>query len=194
MFLSNFSPQGKQGILDVYKTSAACALRDNNIVHQARRAILKSFEQDEFKLSPSYLRTWWHSLSAFGDYTIGHLVWLFVQGFFFAPSAVRPSSPVAVEQNEWLFTIFGKKHRAKARADDRNPPSQDCSPHPAEKQHRSNKANKTENAKYGEIRSQWLPCTENAKNRTQRLSIRYWPVSKSKSSQLTGKKQRSQSP
>ena len=52
------------------------------------------------------------------------------------------------------------KHRAKARADDRNPPSQDCSPHQAEKKHRSHKGNKTENAKNDEIRSQRQTCTQ----------------------------------
>ena len=51
---------------------------------------------------------------------------------FFAPSAVRPNSPVAVEQNV-NHSPSKAKHRAKAGADDRNPPSQDCSPHPGRK-------------------------------------------------------------
>ena len=63
-----------------------------------------------------------------------------------------------------LFTIFEKpKHRAKARADDRNPPSQDCSPHPAEKQNRSKTTNKTDNAKNGEIISKKPNCTPSKK-------------------------------
>ena len=67
---------------------------------------------------------------------------------FFAPSPVRPTSPVAKEQ--FLpFTRVSKPKQPKAGEDDRNPPSQDCSPHPGKEKHQ-NKPNTTENAENGE--------------------------------------------
>ena len=107
------------------------------------------------------------------------------QTFFFAPSAVRPNSPVANEQNVTWHAPSSAEQEAKARADDRNPPSQDCSPHPAKKQHQSNKANKTENAKNGESIYRWLNLYKlyTNRHRTQRSTSRYWPTEKTPSSQ-----------
>ena len=59
---------------------------------------------------------------------------------FFAPSAVRPNSPVTVEQKEDP-SPFQAKSPSEAGADDRIPPSQECSPHPGRKQQNSKKAN-----------------------------------------------------
>ena len=53
--------------------------------------------------------------------------------FFFAPSAVRPNSPVTVEQKHDPSPLMAKTP-INAGADDRIPPSQECSPHPGRKQ------------------------------------------------------------
>ena len=111
---------------------------------------------------------------------------------FFAPSAVRPNSPVANEQKEIYHSPSSAKHKAKARADDRNPPSQDCSPHPAQKQHKA-ATNTNQNAKKGECNSQWQSLYR-CKNGTIAHSDNPVGIDQPQNSQLTGKKKRSQSP
>ena len=56
-----------------------------------------------------------------------------VIGLVFAPRAVRPNSPVTVEQKRDQSPLMAKSP-IKAGADDRIPPSQECSPHPGKKQ------------------------------------------------------------
>ena len=70
-------------------------------------------------------------------------------GFFFAPRAVRPNSPVTVEQKRDQSPLMAKSP-IKAGADDRIPPSQECSPHPGRKQQGKQQNTTSENAKTGE--------------------------------------------
>ena len=73
----------------------------------------------------------------------------FFLAFFFAPSAVRPNSPVTVEQKHDPSPIKAKSP-IDAGADDRIPPSQECSPHPGRKQQEKQQNTTSKNAKTGE--------------------------------------------
>ena len=70
--------------------------------------------------------------------------------FFFAPSAVRPNSPVTVEQKHEPSPLMAKSP-IKAGADDRIPPSQECSPHPGRKTAQKQQTTTKTTAKNGEI-------------------------------------------
>ena len=112
---------------------------------------------------------------------------------FFAPSAVRPNSPVADEQNVAIHHLQ-QNNQQKPERTTAIPPARIAVLIQAQKQHRNKTTNKTENAKNGEIRSQRLPCTQYGKESHTAIIDPVLTRHKVKNSQLTGKKQRSQSP
>ena len=85
--------------------------------------------------------------------------------FFFAPRAVRPNSPVTVEQKRDKSPLMAKSP-IKAGADDRIPPSQECSPHPGKKQQKTTQHNQQKSQKW------WVKalhnCTKAASKKTGR--------------------------
>ena len=105
--------------------------------------------------------------------------------FFFAPSAVRPNSPVTVEQKHDPSPLMAKTP-SEAGADDRIPPSQECSPHPGRKQQGKQQNTTSENAKTGESGPIETVQMSNKKvSRTQRQPCKttpniYWQQTKKK--------------
>ena len=95
---------------------------------------------------------------------------------FFAPSTVRPNSPVANEQNVNANSPSSANQTTqKPERTTAIPPARIAVLIQAKKQHRTNKANTNKNAKNGASRSRWLKLynMKTIRDRTQRLASRY---------------------
>ena len=64
-----------------------------------------------------------------------------------------------MNKKDFYHSPSSAKRKAEARADDWNPPSQDCSPHPAQKQHKAT-TNTNQNAKKVNVIASGNPCTD----------------------------------
>ena len=91
---------------------------------------------------------------------------------FFCSSAVRPNNPVANEQNVNASSPSSAKQ--KRQSPERTTailPARIAVLIQAKKQHRSNKANTTKNAKNGESRSRWLKLYNMKTNKISHTAI-----------------------
>ena len=79
-------------------------------------------------------------------------------------SAVWRFSPVANEQNHTGNSPSSAK-KEDAGADDRNPSSQDCSPHPGKKQHKATKKTQTTDIKMVRAHADGRKAVQHVRNK-----------------------------